>query len=155
MFQNYKMKTIFKLEGFMNSKSEYKTKQREDILSYLQENEGKHITVNDVYEHLKEKNLCVGQTTIYRNLEKLVDNGLVNKYIVDINMPACFEYINPESHVCNDICFHMRCEKCGTLIHTHCDELKSIISHIQAEHNFILDPKRTVLYGICDRCRES
>ena len=139
----------------MNSKSEYKTKQKEDILKYLQDNEGKHITVNDIYDHLKEMNLCVGQTTIYRNLEKLVDNGLVNKYTIDSNTPACFEYINPITHCENDICFHMRCEKCGVLYHTHCDELKSIIGHIKEEHDFILDPKRTVFYGICNKCKES
>ena len=138
----------------MGSKQEYKTKQREDIIEYLQQNEGKHITVNDIYEHLKINNVAVGQTTIYRNLEKLVDTGIVNKYIVDINSPACFEYINPKIHSECDVCFHLRCEKCGVLLHTQCDEIKSVLNHIREEHNFIIDPKRTVFYGICDKCRE-
>ena len=138
----------------MSSKQEYKTKQKEDIIEYLQNNEGSHITVNDIYEHFKSQNCSVGQTTIYRNLEKLVDTGLVNKYIVDINTPACFEYVNPKSHGNGDMCFHLRCEKCGLLFHTHCDELKSVVEHIKEEHNFVLDPKRTVFYGICEKCKE-
>jgi Fur family ferric uptake transcriptional regulator len=148
------MKTVFKLlysEEIMNSKGKYKTKQREDIVEYLKTVSGEHITVSDVYEYFRSKGASVGQTTVYRQLERLVDEGLVTKYIVDANSPACFEYMPPESHGKGN-CFHCKCEKCGKLIHLHCEEMDEMMSHMKLEHGFVLDPKRTVFFGLCDEC---
>ena len=45
-----------------------------------------------------------------------------------------------------------KCEKCGKLIHLHCDELEEIQTHILKEHRFKMDPMRTVFYGLCENC---
>ena len=137
----------------MNTKKNYNTKQKQEIISYLEKNSGHHITINDVFNYFKSKSVSVGQTTIYRHLESLVDEGIVKKYIFDNNTPACFEYVNENAHIKGDTCFHLKCEKCGMLIHLQCDELKQISSHIEKEHNFVLDTYRTVLYGLCESCR--
>ena len=130
----------------------YKTKQRDLLLEYLEANPETHITVSDVCEYFKSKDVAIGQTTIYRHLERMVDEGLVNKYTIDPNSPACFEYI-PKGHHCgDDVCFHCKCEKCGKLIHLHCDELMDLGAHLKSEHQFTLDPRRTVFYGMCEEC---
>lgn len=96
----------------------------------------------------------IGRTTIYRQMERLVDEGIVNKYIIDANSPACFEYVKKEEHATEESdCFHCKCEKCGKLIHLHCDELRLIKSHLEKRHSFFLDPLRTVFYGVCEDCR--
>lgn len=136
----------------MEKRSAYKTKQREKLLGYMKTVQGKHVTVSDVCEFFKARGEAIGQATIYRQLEKLVDDGTINKYIVDINSPACFEYTGGE-HCCEDTCFHCKCEKCGKLIHMHCDELNELESHLYEHHQFRMDPKRTVFYGICDECQ--
>lgn len=131
----------------------YKTKQRELLMEYLESKPETHITVQDVWDYFKSRNVSIGQTTIYRHLERLVDEGLVNKYTIDSNSPACFEYIPREHHGNAEVCFHCKCEKCGKLIHLHCEELKMIREHLFSEHQFSLDPRRTVFYGICDECK--
>ncbi len=136
----------------MDSKPKYKTKQREELLEYLKTVPGKHITVNDVYEYFKQHGRTIGQTTIYRQLERMVDEGLVNKYIIDGNSPACFEFIGEHVHSKEEVCFHCKCEKCGRLIHLHCEELVEIQNHLLQRHQFVLNPMRTVFYGICDAC---
>ncbi len=45
-------------------------------------------------------------------------------------------------------------EKCGTLIHVHCEEIEEFNHHIFAEHRFKINPMRTVFYGICENCAE-
>ncbi|WP_034784882.1 Fur family transcriptional regulator [Eubacterium xylanophilum] len=135
------------------SRSKYKTKQRDVILSYLKTVPGQHITASDACLYFKEQGIAIGQSTIYRQLENLVDEGILNKYIIDANTPACFEYIQREEHCDHDVCFHCKCEKCGKLIHMHCDELKEIGEHLMSHHEFKLDPKRTVFYGVCEDCR--
>lgn len=132
----------------MNSRSKYKTKQREILLDYLESVKGVHVTASDACEYFKDRGANIGQSTIYRQLESLVDEGVVNKYIIDGNTPACFEYVGTQ----RDMCFHCKCEKCGKLIHLHCDEIEGMQVHLFEEHRFKMDPMRTVFYGLCEQC---
>lgn len=136
----------------MNSRSKYKTKQREILLEYLKSVSGTHITASDVCTYFKQQGATIGQSTVYRQLESLVDEGTVNKYIIDANSPACFEYVDEHSHEPGDTCFHFKCEKCDSLIHLHCDELSMVCDHLYDEHHLKLDPRRTVFYGLCENC---
>ena len=136
----------------MNSRSKYKTKQRDILLAYLAGRPGVHTTAGDVCDFFRSQGAEIGQSTVYRQLESLVDEGKINKYIIDANSPACFEYVDANSHVNADVCFHCRCVKCGKLIHLHCDELEEIQRHLYDEHKFRMDPIRTVFYGLCEQC---
>ncbi len=138
----------------MNTKLKYKTKQRDILLKYLETVPGVHITANDVCEYFKKQGANIGQSTIYRHLEGLVDEGIINKYIIDGNSPACFEYVGANSHICGNVCFHCKCEKCGKLIHLHCDEMEEIQEHLFKAHQFKMDPLRTVFYGLCEECMQ-
>lgn len=138
----------------MGMRPKYKTKQREELLGYLERLPGVHMTAADVCDYLKDQGSTIGQSTVYRQLERLVDEGLVNKYIIDSNSPACFEYVGAQEPACSG-CFHCKCEACGKLIHLHCDELAAIQEHLYMEHRFRLDPLRTVFYGLCEECQKS
>ncbi|MBR1757536.1 MAG: transcriptional repressor [Lachnospiraceae bacterium] len=138
----------------MNTKSKYKTKQREVLIDYLENIPEAHFTASDVCEYCKSKGTPIGQSTVYRQLERMVDEGVVNKYIIDEKSPACFEYVADGTHISGENCFHCKCEKCGKLIHLHCDELVGIAAHLEEHHGFTLNPMRTVFYGICEECRE-
>ena len=135
----------------MNSRLRYKTKQKDILIAYLETTKGKHITAGDVCEFFREQGTPIGQSTIYRQLESLVDEGIVNKYVIDPTLPACFEYMG-NVHAEGEVCFHCKCEKCGKLIHLHCDEMKMIQEHLLKEHGFRMDPLRTVFYGLCENC---
>ena len=98
----YNMKTVFilgkKKEEIMGTKAPYQTKQMKQILAYLQTIEGTHVTAADVCSYFKEQGINVGTTTVYRNLEKMVEQRLVAKYNVDGTSSACFEYLGAEEH---------------------------------------------------------
>ncbi len=136
----------------MSTKQIYKTKQREILIQYLEQVPGVHITVNDVCEHCRAVGAPIGQTTVYRQLEKMVDEGLVNKYTIDGSSAACFEYVPDAGTRDQEQCFHCKCEKCGKLIHLHCEELALIGEHLRKSHSFYLNPMRTVFYGLCEDC---
>ena len=138
----------------MSEKNTYKTKQKEELLEYLQAVPGKHITVNEIYDYFRNNGNAIGTTTIYRQMEKLVDEGVVNKYVLDIGSPACFEYIDRNNSCHEDYCFHCKCEKCGKLIHLHCEEISDVSRHISNEHGFKINPLRTVFYGLCNECQK-
>ncbi|MBR4445788.1 MAG: transcriptional repressor [Solobacterium sp.] len=136
----------------MTNRPIYKTKQREILLQYMKENTGRHITAAQVCDYVRAQGTSIGQATVYRQLERMVDEGILSKYMIDANTPACFEYVGENGHADAEACFHCKCEKCGKLIHMHCEELETIAEHVRKEHGFAIDPLRTVFYGICSDC---
>lgn len=138
----------------MSEKSQYKTKQREELLRYLESAPGEHVTAAEITEHFRERGRAIGTATVYRQLERMVDDGLLNKYLIDASSPACFEYVAKGSHAPDGPCFHCKCERCGRLIHLRCEELEGLAGHIAGHHGFQINPLRTVFYGLCEDCRE-
>lgn len=132
--------------------SNYKTKQREAILTYIKEMKGEHVTVQQVVDHFRARGVQIGVTTIYRYLEKLHEEGIVRKYVLDGVSGACFEY-SGEAGICHDH-FHFKCEMCGGLVHFHCHAVEEIQRHLCAEHGFQVNARKTIFYGRCQRCRE-
>lgn len=130
----------------------YKTKQQELLLSCFKAMQGRHFTAEDVSAYFQKQNISIGIATIYRQIEKFVAMGVVQKYFLGEQNAACFQYMGEE---CNKEVshFHLKCEKCGTLIHLECHDLEQLSSHLMAEHGFALDPFRTVFYGLCENCR--
>lgn len=158
-----KMKTVFKLkyekrfhfmEGIVLVKAQYKTKQMVEILAFLESVKGSHVTVSDICHYFEEKGIAVGTTTVYRQLEKMVKEGVVAKYVVDGGNSACFEYIGEHDKEEKQTCYHCKCELCGKLVHLHCKEVESLKHHMMEHHGFIMDPVRTVFFGICSECRQ-
>lgn len=133
----------------------YKTKQQNGVLEYLKKNAGRHVTAEDIREHARNGESFISMATIYRQLDKLLDKGLVVKYETGQGSPACFEYIDPNQQSDLENEFHCRCISCGALIHIKCKELSGIEQHLLQEHHFFMDPKRTVFYGLCENCQKA
>ena len=128
----------------------YSTVQKDTVLIYLKDNPGRHVNARDVYAELKNRDEKIGLTTVYRHLEKLVQEGQVIRSVIDENTPACYEYTGcDDSH-----CYHFKCIKCGRIIHLHNDEITILENHISDENNFTIIPRMTVFYGICGECSE-
>ena len=138
----------------MNNKSQYKTKQRADLIDFMMSKMGEHVTVNDVCSHFEEKGKTIGVTTVYRQLDKMVAEGIVNKYTLESGNSACYEYVG-DGHGSEEVhkCYHCKCDKCGKLIHLHCGEIEEMMNHIRAKYGFVINPRRTVFYGLCEDCQ--
>ncbi|MBU3805539.1 MAG: transcriptional repressor [Candidatus Fournierella pullistercoris] len=138
----------------MAPKQGYRTRQGEELLQYLQSIPGQHCTVNDICLHFSSQGRSIGVATVYRHLERMVEQGMVHKYTVDAGTPACFVY-KPESQQegCGQS-FHCKCDCCGALIHLECGQLEQLTAHLMEHHGFVINPMRTVLYGLCQSCRQ-
>ncbi len=134
----------------MKQDSGYKTKQKEKILDYLIRNKEKHTNVQEIITFLTAEGNPIGTATIYRQLDKLVDCGMVRRYNFDGKTGACYQYIENKEE-CHEH-FHLKCTICGKLIHLNCDRLSNINRHIFEKHGFQVDPSQTVFYGKCSEC---
>lgn len=127
----------------------YKTKQRDHILQFLIENQSRHVTVDDVVDHLKQSGNPVGKATVYRYMDKLVNQGDVRKFLLE-DSSACYQYAANKEECAGH--FHLKCITCKKLIHLNCDFMNGIEQHILKEHHFQVDSSRTVFYGQCEDC---
>jgi Fur family ferric uptake transcriptional regulator len=127
----------------------YHTRQGVSILDYMKSRGGAHVTVTQAIRHFEDAEEAVGQTTVYRHLEKLAAEGKIRKYVMD-GKSACYQYIDNEQN-CREH-FHLKCERCGSLIHADCDFLDEIARHVLDRHYFQINVLRTVFYGTCKKC---
>lgn len=135
----------------MAGTNEYKTKQREVIMKFLESQGNNHVTIDEVLEHLRAQQIAIGRTTIYRYMEKLTESGTLRKYFLEEGMGACYQYI-AGGEQCNSH-FHLKCLNCGILLHVECSYLAGADKHILEEHGFEIDNTKTVFYGWCEKCK--
>jgi Fur family ferric uptake transcriptional regulator len=131
----------------------YNTRQGNLILALLQNEPGKHFTADDIINSLTGEGKPVGKATVYRHLDKLIKQGLVRKYIAEEGQCACFEFIDQKGNCTSH--YHLKCSNCGELLHVECDYLDKVANHVLEHHGFVISPEKTVLYGICEKCREA
>jgi Fur family ferric uptake transcriptional regulator len=128
----------------------YHTRQGQRILDYLKSLEGGHVTVNQIVRHFEDAEDAIGQTTVYRHLEKLTARGKIRKYVLHEDKSACYQYIDGGAN-CREH-FHLKCEICGSLIHADCGFLDEIARHLFSKHEFRVNMLKTVFYGTCGKC---
>lgn len=132
----------------MSEKRVYNTKQKDGILRAIVSFGDRHFTAADVVRVLSDGGVRVGQATVYRTIDRLEANGELRKYVVDGISAACYQRVEGR---CREH-FHLKCERCGKLIHVECEELSRIASHIASDHGFNVDHSKTVFYGRCKDC---
>ena len=127
----------------MQRNSSYNTKQKDIIINKIK-NINKDFTIKDIYNELDGN---VGLTTIYRLVDKLVDEGLISKDIKDnITYYHYLEKCDNHNH------FYLKCEKCGMVIHIDCDCIIDLSNHILNHHKFKLNQDHIIINGICNNC---
>lgn len=122
----------------------YHTKQKEFILSQIKEMKYE-FTVKDLYDGIHHR---IGLTTIYRFIDKLVDEGRLSKYIGKANV-TYYQYLEECQE---DNHFYLKCDKCGVLIHVDCDCIKDLSLHIVNDHHFRPTRDKFMIHGICEEC---
>lgn len=131
--------------------SGYATASRKKILEYLKESSERTVTAADIDAYLREGGNEVNITTIYRYLDKLAKEGTVMKYVAEKGGKAVYQYVGAgnrcEEHL------HIKCVKCGRIVHLNCAFMEEIYEHLLKDHGFTLQYKNSILYGTCAACR--
>lgn len=128
----------------------YNTKQKSAIMSCIKNMGDKHFTIDSLCAKMLKDGEVIGRTTVYRFVEKLSSDGVLKKYAALSGESVCYQYVGGVDS-CHEH-FHLKCEKCGTLIHMECEELSEVTEHIKAHHGFVFNPLKTVIYGVCEGC---
>ncbi len=122
----------------------YNTKQKDIVLNKII-SLNKDFTIKELYNSLNKK---VGLTTIYRLVDKLVEDKIINKTIGKDNI-TYYQYL--EECSCDNH-FYLKCENCGYMINIDCDCIEDLKNHIKKEHSFKPTSDHIIINGLCKKC---
>ena len=128
----------------------YNTKQKKFLIAFFESNPDKCFTVEDICKSALDDGIRIGQTTVYRNLEALIREGIVLKRTMPEGNIAVFQSLLCETR--KHDCHHLCCTDCGTVIHTDSNYIKKLLAYIGKENKFNCDIQRTIFYGLCEKC---
>lgn len=128
----------------------YNTKQKKLILDLMIKEKNRQLSCDEITYILLNQNTPVGKTTVYRQLEKLVADGVIKKTNVHNSKSFLYQYIDRELNC--DAHLHLRCTNCGKYIHLGCDFMNKVNEHISEHHDFIVDNSNTEILGVCGGC---
>lgn len=108
-------------------------------------NDKSHPTIKEIYNKVHLIDSTVGQATVYRNINKLVNSGEIRKLSTN----------NEIDHYDGDISnhYHFICTDCNSIIDVFESDISLPIKNIEKSHNVTVDNFDIVLYGKCDRCK--
>ena len=128
----------------------YITKQQQAVLHCLEQRAAEALTAAELAEDLHQAGESVGLATIYRQLDRLEQAGRIHK--IRTADGACYQYC-PHGGDDQD-CLLLRCKTCGKVQHLECSHLQELYNHLEAQHNFRIDSRHTILTGQCRDCAE-
>ena len=131
----------------------YNTNQKEMLIEVFLKNQDRQFSVSDIMGELNSSGKKIGLATIYRQLESLEQSGKIRKFTDENGKKACWQFFNGSENCQHH--YHLKCEKCGKIVHLDCEFVSEIDRHILKDHGFSMDKSKTVFYGICSNCSEN
>ena len=127
------------------------TRQRLLVLSVLEENSGRHMTAEDIYELVAEDYPDIGLATVYRALQLLWDMQLVDRISFDdgcvrYEIGHLFKGEAKHNH------HHLICRKCNRVIPFGDDLLDDLEHHIEEATGFHVLDHELKFFGLCREC---
>lgn len=107
-----------------------------------------HIDAEELLAALKASGHKVSRATVYRNLDVLVDCGLVRKQRLGRNR-FLYEHLHAGQH--HD---HLVCDRCGRVVEFVSPGISALQSGICRAHGFSPDHHQLQILGLCNACAE-
>ncbi len=124
------------------------TPQRRSILDTIMENEGKHLSTEEIYDVVKRRCPEIGLATVYRTMQIFDEVGLVYKHNFDDGRSR-YEVTNNEDHQHH----HLVCIKCGKVLEVEEDLLEQLENQVEQKYNFSITNHNVKFLGYCGKCR--
>ena len=120
------------------------TPQRMAIVHVLHHAKG-HLTPTQVYERARRDQPGLTETTVYRTLEFLAENG----FALAAHMGGgklVYELAEENHH-------HLICRKCGKTVAVEHAALDALYRQLKTSTGFELDSSHVTFFGLCPDCQ--
>lgn len=105
-----------------------------------------HATADTIYEHIARHHPTVSRGTVYRNLNQLSEDGVIQK----IEVPGGADRFD---HQCHNH-YHIKCLKCGGIFDVDMEYIPGFENSIKDTHGFQIKGYSIMFQGICPSCNK-
>jgi Fur family transcriptional regulator, ferric uptake regulator len=120
------------------------TRQRAAI-SALLENLDEFRSAQELHDELRRRGEGIGLTTVYRTLQQVAANGLVDTLRTDTG-ESVYRSCSEHHH------HHLVCRTCGSTVEIQGGDVEAWAAEVAREHGFS-DVSHTIeIFGICGDC---
>ncbi|HNX29742.1 MAG TPA: Fur family transcriptional regulator [Syntrophomonadaceae bacterium] len=133
-------------KGLLHSNGLKNTKRRNLILDILAQTE-QPLTVDQIFLELKQKDISINISTVYRIVETMVSRDLVIKTNLNGESKTFFE-LNRKEHGHHIIC--MNCKQMFWLDDCPLDDYCDLL---QEKTGFDITGHKLEIYGYCQKCK--
>jgi Fur family peroxide stress response transcriptional regulator len=105
-----------------------------------------HPTAQDVHEQARANMPAISLGTVYRNLQRLVDQGLLLES-KNGRKPARYE-ARRHRH------YHIHCTQCGSLEDVSVPYQEALDRKVEKQLHYKLDEHRLEFFGLCPKCQK-
>jgi Fur family transcriptional regulator, ferric uptake regulator len=139
--------------SLLRDRHERVTRARQAVIEVL-EGTKEHLAADEIVARAEASAPGVHRATVYRALSTLGDLGLVththvggSATVYHLAIPTPSDQRISASHA------HLQCTNCQAVIDIPIDALDSLISRVDQEVGFMIEPHHAALLGLCADCR--
>ena len=132
--------------------AQYMTEQKTILLEFLREHGERSYTIEELMQKMREcaEQHAPGKSTVYRIINRLCDEGKVKRFAREGGRSFVYQAFLGEHCSAH---LHMKCIKCGRLLHLEHALSDELLDKIKKESDFAVSESDTVLFGNCADCR--
>ena len=121
----------------------HRTRSQERILNLLK-TLNRAVSAQDIYVELRNRSQSMGLATVYRSLEALKLDGVVQVRTL-ASGESLYSSVQQDKH-------HLTCLQCGDSIPINQCPVHELESQLQQSHSFKIFYHTLEFFGLCDRC---
>lgn len=103
-----------------------------------------HATADEIYEAVSKEHPSIGRGTVYRNLQRLSEEGEIVKVEVPDGATRYDHRRDPH--------YHVKCERCGRVFDVAMKYMDGLENAVTDAHGFHLTGHEIMFKGICADC---
>lgn len=120
------------------------TQRRSAILEQVAAADGP-VSAEEIFQRLQGRFPTLALSTVYRNLEKLAEDGLIEK---ETSPEGVFLYCRCDEHG-----HYLVCTQCHQRVRLMECPLSAVESKLEKQTGFLIDRHHLTIYGKCPKCR--
>jgi Fur family transcriptional regulator, ferric uptake regulator len=141
--------------GLLRAQHERVTRARQAVIEVLDSTDD-HLTADEIVARAEASAPGVHRATVYRALSTLGELGLVTHTHVGGSATVYhLALLAPADDAASGPHAHLQCGNCQAVIDIPIDALDSLISRVDREVGFLIEPHHAALLGLCANCRPS
>jgi Fur family transcriptional regulator, ferric uptake regulator len=141
--------------SLLRDQHERVTRARQAVIEVLDGTQ-EHLAAEEIVARAESSAPGVHRATVYRALSTLGELGLVTH--THVGGSATVYHLSvpePADHAASAPHAHLQCTNCQAVIDLPVDVLDSLISRVDREVGFHVEPHHAALLGLCADCRRS